>query len=118
MAQHSNLNSTIEQIAEKVTNLDHRVAKAFVKDAINEATLTYTWKERQLRLSTLTIEIPKKLTNEEIIKLINKEWESTFHPTNWYDKTNIFIKFLDEKQKQNFISKLIATKKESGKIAE
>lgn len=118
MSNQTTLNSIFDNIEEKVSNIDRHTSNKVIKDTIISTISTLAVRERSLRESTLTVKTNTKYSADKITEILIKDWMSSYSPNFWYDKTSVFVQLFNETIKYEFIENLIATKNESGKIAE
>lgn len=109
MANQLALNSTLNNIEEKVSNIDRHTGNKVVKDTINSTISRLAAHERLLRESTLTVKTNTEYTAEKITEILKKYWNISFSPNIWYDKTSVFVQLVDEKTKYDSFESLIAT---------
>jgi len=96
----------LDEILEKVTNVDESTMKRDVNTAINDAIRGLSKKEWTLRQSTITIELDDQFDHSAVIDLIDSHWMQRQHElpaTYWRDQRNTYVQFVTPVVKNKFL---------------
>lgn len=96
----------LDVIKELTTNTEKRIKKSEMNTFLDQAISVMSRHEQVTRLATITIGTDVHFNHARIISLIEIEWQKRFNPIIWQDKSNVYVKLIDEDTKILFLTLL------------
>lgn len=100
------MDSALDVIAEKATNIEKIVQSKSVQESIAENLRLMAKREKSLRESTVTIKNSDKLSPKQTIKTIEEQYcaaKAKSSATYWQDKDNTYAQFVSRSEKNDFL---------------
>lgn len=119
--QEASGTSILDTIKEQTTNIESFANARAISIAIDRALKESGAKERSIRDATITIRTSEQVTFHDISELIDTEWvlNQRQAPVNyWQDKLHAFAQFINQNNKQQFLTSIQDTKSKLNSLRE